>query len=123
MTQAYNITGNVSGPSGLLGSVFRKILAVLVLMGMVALGVAFAALAFFIILGVMGLIAFIIAVLWGKAKITGKPFGPRAYMKSRGFDLDNPFDESFRAQTASDGSAHGPIIDAEETSDGWSVEK
>ena len=126
MTQTYNI-GGTGGP---FRSVLRIIIAVVALIGGLLLMAASAAVAFFLILGIVILAGLAIAFLWGKAKITGKPFGPKAYFKAQGFDLDvamekagpqaqGPFKSS---EPRKDTAQHGPIIDAHETPDGWSVD-
>ena len=134
MTQTYNIGGS-GGP---FRGILRMIIAVAAVIGGFVLMAASAAVAFFLILGVVILASLVIAFLWGKAKITGKPFGPKAYFKTQGFDLDVAMDQAHgKPNGKSDGmrqgashqgtshrqtSKHGPIIDAHETPDGWSVD-
>ena len=127
MTQTYNIDGS-GGP---VRSLIRTIIAAAAVIGGLFLLAASAAVAFFLILGLVILAVLIVAVLWGKAKITGKPFGPKAYFKTQGFDLDAAMQQANSAHAAQDdvksgpsqgADKHGPIIDAHETPDGWSVD-
>ncbi len=78
--------------------------------------IASATFAFFVIAGlvVLGLIAF--SFFWLKAKITGKPFGPKAQFEQARKDMEAQF-SSYRE------AAGGPVIDATQTPDGWSVEE
>lgn len=122
MTQTYNINGS-GGP---FSSILRTVLAFAAVIGGLLLMAASAAVAFFLILGLVILVSLVIAFLWGKAKITGKPFGPKAHFKAQGFDLDAamekaPFETKAQSQTR-ENAKHGPIIDAHETPDGWSVD-
>ena len=122
MTQTFNING-AGGP---FSSILRTILAFAAVIGGLLLMAASAAVAFFLILGLVILVSLVVAFLWGKAKITGKPFGPKAHFKAQGFDLDAamekaPFETKAQSQTG-ESAKHGPIIDAHETPDGWSVD-
>ncbi len=76
--------------------------------------VASAAVALFVVSGIviMGLIAFL--VFWVRAKLFGKPFGPQAQFEKARADMEAHF-----KQQAGD---QGPIIDAHRTPDGWSVD-
>ena len=121
MTQTFNING-AGGP---FSSILRTILAFAAVIGGLLLMAASAAVAFFLILGLVILVSLVVAFLWGKAKITGKPFGPKAHFKAQGFDFDSAMDKApFEAAKAkpSESAKHGPIIDAHETPDGWSVD-
>lgn len=128
MTQTYNIGGS-SSP---LKSLFKTVIAAAAVIGGLFLMAASAAVAFFLILGLVILVSLIVAFLWGKAKLTGKPFGPKAYFKAQGFDLEKGFDLDAAAQMQQRSSSpknspekqskHGPIIDAHKTPEGWSVD-
>ena len=74
-----------------------------------------AVVAFFILTGivVLGLAAF--TFFWAKAKVTGKPFGPKAQFEKARQDMEAQF-KAYREQT------DGPVLDAQKTPDGWSVE-
>jgi len=123
MTQTYNI----GGPAGPLKSIIKTIIAAAAVIGGLFLMAASAAVAFFLLLGLIILVSLVVAFMWGKSKLTGKPFGPKAYFKSQGFDLEKGFDvETFNAsaqgKTQSAKAKHGPIIDAHQTPEGWSVD-
>lgn len=126
MTQTYNI----GGPGGTVRSILRLIIAAAAVIGGLLLMAASAAVAFFLLLGIVILAALAIAFMWGKAKLTGKPFGPKAYFKAQGFDFDAAAEKAgpqfqTKAQAENppkDPAKHGPIIDAHETPDGWSVD-
>jgi len=85
-------------------------------------------------IAVIGVLAF--AFFWAKAKITGKPFGPKAMMGAQ-FEQMRQDMESQMGGTApqfnksraanpkaanSNVGAQGPIVDAHRTPDGWSVD-
>ena len=122
MTQTYNI----GGPGGAFRSILRMIVAGAAVVGGLFLMAASAAVAFFLIVGLVVLIVIVVAFLWARAKITGRPFGPKAYFKTQGFDFDAAAQKARAAQddmnASSKSTKHGPIIDANETPDGWSVD-
>jgi len=123
MTQTYNI----GGPAGPLRSLFKVVIAGAAIIGGLLLMAASAAVAFFLILGLVILVSLIVAFMWGKAKLTGKPFGPKAYFKAQGFDLEKGFDLDAAAKAhqnspMKNSAKHGPIIDAHQTPEGWSVD-
>ena len=126
MTQTYNI----GGPGGALRSILRMIVAGAAVIGGLFLMAASAAVAFFLIVGLVILVTIVVAFLWARAKITGKPFGPKAYFKAQGFpngfDFDGTAEKARVGRGKNDSAAkpakHGPIIDANETPDGWSVD-
>ena len=72
--------------------------------------------AFFLLSGlvVLGLSAFIF--FWARAKLTGKPFGPTAQFEKARADMEAQF------KTYRDIQGDGPILNAQKTPDGWSVE-
>jgi len=81
-----------------------------------------AAFAFFVIvgLGLVGLTVFVF--FWGRAKLFGNPFGPHAQFEAMRRDMESqfgPIDPSQAGAMTEDG---GPIIDAHETPQGWSVD-
>lgn len=119
MGQTYNITGR----TGLLGSIVRIAIVAAAAIGGLFMLAASAAFAFFIIAGlsILGFIA--VSFFWARAKITGKPFGPRAQFEAARKDMEA---QMRAAQTGEAGRSRdlgeGPIIDAHETPDGWSVD-
>lgn len=111
MSQAKYITG---------GSSFFGTLARTVFLGVAAIGSIFllitgAVVAFFILAGItmLGLAAF--TFFWAKAKMTGKPFGPKAQFEKARHDMESQF-KAYKEQM------DGPVLDAQKTPDGWSVE-
>lgn len=94
----------------------RTIFLVVAAVGSIFLLITSAVVAFFIIAGValLGLAAF--SFFWAKAKVTGKPFGPKAQFEQARKDMEAQFN-GYREQVGD-----GPVLDAEKTPDGWSVE-
>ena len=121
MTQTYNINGS----GGALRSILRMIVASAAVIGGLFFMAASAAVAFFLIIGLVILVAIVVAFLWARAKISGRPFGPKAYFKTQGFDFEMAAEKAGRrgdVDPTASSTKHGPIIDANETPDGWSVD-
>lgn len=79
-----------------------------------------------ILVGVIAIIAFLaVSVFWIRAKLTGRPFGPRAHMEElrRQMGVDMPMNMRPNPSTTSRADADGPVIDATETPEGWTVER
>jgi len=119
MSNTYRITGS--------GNVFTNIIRGLFLAA-AAIGGFFmlafsAAFALFVVAGliVFGLVVF--TFLWGRAKLFGKPFGPRARFEAARKDMETQF-EGMDLNMINNGPAasDGPIIDAHQTPEGWSVD-
>ena len=99
-----------------------------------------AAFVLMLLAGLAGLGLFIGFVLWLKAKITGKPFGPHAQFEQMRKDMEQgkrpdfsymqfksrSFKSSSSKSSQDRGNAHtskdGPILDAQQTPKGWSVD-
>ncbi|RKQ71731.1 hypothetical protein DES40_1060 [Litorimonas taeanensis] len=114
MTNTYSL----NGPTSWFGSVTRILfLGCAAVAGLFMLAVS-AAFAFFVVAGIaiVGLLAFVF--FWGRAKILGKPFGPRAQFEAQAKKMQAEFGAPFADKQASE----GPIIDAKHTPDGWSVD-
>jgi len=83
-----------------------------------------AAFAFFVVagLGLLGLVIFIF--FWARAKLFGKPFGPKAQFEAARRDMEAQFQGMDLNMDRNGPSAKGdgPIIDAHQTPEGWSVE-
>lgn len=119
MTETYRIPGNAS----VLQSVIRGCVLIAAAIGGFFMLAFSAAIAFFVVAGVavVGFLAF--AFFWARAKILGRPFGPKAKFEAQ----RNAFEAQFgNAQSAFDvqnrKETQGPIIDAHETPKGWSVD-
>lgn len=115
MTNTYNL----NGPSNWFGSLTRALMvgcAAIAGLFMLAISAAFA---FFVVaaIAIIGFLAF--AFLWGRAKILGKPFGPRAHFEAKAKEMQKDLGMTFTPQDHQD----GPIIDAKQTPDGWSVDE
>lgn len=124
MTQTYSIQGR---RPGFLSSVARTAFLAVAAIGGLFMLVFSAAFALFAVAGIAVLGFLVFAFFWAKAKISGKPFGPKAMM---GAQLDQ-MRKDMEAQmgTASprkaekrDTDGQGPIVDAHRTPDGWSVD-
>lgn len=117
------------------GTVFSQILraAFLTMTAIGGLFLLFFSAAFVLILiagiAVIGLV--IAAIFWARAKILGKPFGPKAQLERMRAemeqDLGSDFGATFHTARSTGASqeasnADGPIIDAHQTPEGWSVD-
>lgn len=86
-----------------------------------------AAFAFFVIAGlvVVGFVVF--AFFWTRAKLFGKPFGPKAQFEAARKDMESQF-QAMDLNAARNGSDYaddgfeGPVIDAHQTPEGWTVD-
>ena len=109
-------TGYIAGNTSFFKSMVRGLILAAMAIGGFFMLIFSATFAFFVIAGlvVLGFIAF--AVFWLKAKITGKPFGPQAQFEQARKDMESQF------KTYREPSVDGPVVDARQTPDGWSVE-
>ena len=117
MTNTYNISGS--------GNFLQNVMRVLFL-SVAAIGGFFmlafsAAFAFFVIAGlvIVGFLAF--AFFWTKAKLLGKPFGPKAQFAAATADMRADIETQFNSARQGQ-DIDGPIIDAHRTPEGWSVD-
>lgn len=111
-------TYNLNGPTSLFGTLTRILVLTIAAIGGVFMLAFSAAVAFFVLVGValVGLLAF--GFFWVRAKLFGKPFGPKAQFEARA----NKMRADLEAQMNPSASDDGPIIDAHRTPDGWSVD-
>ncbi len=118
MSNTYKLNGSLSGPGGWLGSLSRILFVSVAAIGGLFMLVFSAAFAFFVVAGIaiVGLVAF--AFFWARAKIFGKPFGPKAHFEAQAKKMQAEFGSQFQTSE----SENGPIIDAMHTPDGWSVD-
>ncbi len=109
-------TRYISGQPGFLKSLMRGLILAAMAIGGIFVLMTGAVVAFFVVAGltVFGLAVF--ALFWAKAKITGKPFGPQAHYEQARQDMEAQFKAYREPET------DGPVIDARQTPDGWSVE-
>lgn len=119
MTQTYNITGSGSMLSNILRGFF---VAAAAIGGFFLLAVS-AAFAFFVVAGLVLVGAFVFAFFWGRAKLFGRPFGPKAQFEAARRDMEAQMAAQMSGVKPARGYAgSGPIIDAHKTPDGWSVD-
>ncbi len=87
-----------------------------------------AAFVLFLLAGVAVIALIAVAVFWVRAKILGKPFGPKAQFEHMRRDMERDMRGQFETMrphhnSADQNAAHdGPVIDAHETPEGWSVD-
>ena len=109
MTGAYNLSGS--------SSVFRNLMRFVVIgaatVGGIFIVAASAAFALFLAVGMFALGAIAFGIFWLRAKITGRPMGPQVKFFYRPAARTN----------SSENTQDGPVIDAHETADGWSVDR
>lgn len=131
MSNTFRLTGQNGGQSGgALNQILRA--AFLVVSAIGGLVMLFFSAAFVLILlagaAIIGLV--VVAVFWARAKILGKPFGPRAHMEKMRREMEQgmgPQFETMRSDhkapnSGADIQNDGPIIDAHQTPEGWSVD-
>lgn len=123
MTGTQRIYGPTSG--GMLAQIGRWLtLAAVTVAGLFLL--FFSAAFALILIGGIAFVALVaVAIFWMRAKLTGRPFGPRATMEARMEELRRQMgatDGAFGGSAASM-ETQGPIIDLEETPQGWTVER
>ncbi len=113
-------TYNISGRGGVVQNLIRGLVLVAAAIGgffMLAFSAAFA---FFVISGLIILGLAVFAVLWTRAKLLGKPFGPRAQFETMKSEMDSQFESMHKTQKSDE--VDGPIIDAHKTPEGWTVD-
>ena len=115
MTRGY-ILSNGNNP---FQSILRLIFLVAATIGGFFIFAASAAFALFVVIGllILGLIAF--AVLWFRTKILKKPLMPEVKMQSFG-SFEMPGEAPFAKPSGDE--QDGPVLDAHQTPDGWSVD-
>lgn len=119
MTQTYSIQGR---RPGLFSTVARTaFLAVAAIGGLFMLLIS-ATFALFVVAGIAVIGFLVFAFFWAKAKISGKPFGPKAMMAAQMDQMRKDMDAQIGGNAASKPAEQGPIVDAHRTPDGWSVD-
>ena len=117
MTKTYSITG---GSSNLFQSLVRAIFLIAATIGGFFIFAASAAFALFVVIGLLVLGFVVFGVLWLRAKILGKSLRPTNNMWTfQTFDTTQSNaskDDDLRHET------DGPVLDAHQTPDGWSVD-
>lgn len=110
-------TFQISGQPGFARSLLRTVFVAAATIGGLFVIAASAAFAFFIAIGLLLLGGLTFAFFWGRAKLFGRPFGPKAHFEKAKADME----AQMRGGAASQ-KGDGPIIDAHQTPDGWSVD-
>lgn len=110
----------LSGPTHPISRLLRWAFAV----GAAVIGLfVFAVSATFLLFAVLAVVVVAligVGVYWARARLTGRPFGPREHLAAMMEQMDAG-DAAFRtARPATVRS--GPVIDAHRTPDGWSVD-
>ena len=82
------------------------------------------AFAFFVVAGLVLVGCVVFAFLWGRAKLFGKPFGPKAQFEAARKDMEAQFQDMDLNMERNGPRAYGDgtIIDAHQTPEGWSVD-
>lgn len=119
MTQAYYIQGR---RGGLFSTVARTAFLAVAAIGGLFMLVFSAAFALFAVAGIAVIGFLLFAFFWAKAKITGKPFGPKAMMGAQFDQMRKDMEFQMGPQTETKASGQGPVVDAHRTPDGWSVD-
>jgi len=118
MTRTQHLPGSGAGLFGQIGRWLTLTAVAVAAAFMLFFSAAFA----LILISVIAILAFIaVSIFWVRAKLTGRAFGPRAQMDERMAEIRRQMGADFQAapQTESD----GPVIDAHETPEGWTVER
>lgn len=122
MSNTYRIAGSGNVVTNILRGLF---LAAAAIGGFVMLAFS-AAFAFFVVAGLVLFGAVVFLFLWGRAKLFGKPFGPKAQFEAARKDMEAQFQgmDLNHANNGPNSPQHsdGPIIDAHQTPEGWSVD-
>ncbi len=124
MTQTFQING---GRSGLFSTVARTAFLAVAAVGGLFMIVFSAAFALFAVAGIAVIGFLVFAFFWSKAKLTGKPFGPKAMMGAQldqmRKDMETQMGGTQSAfETKSENREQGPVVEAHQTPDGWSVD-
>lgn len=110
-------TFQISGQPGFARNLLRTIFIAAATVGGLFVVAASAAFAFFIAIGLLILGGLTFAFFWGRAKLFGRPFGPKAHFEKAKAEMEAQMREGSEAR-----NGDGPIIDARQTPDGWSVD-
>jgi len=120
MTQTYDIQGR---RSGLFSTVARTAIFAVAALGGLFMLIISATFALFVVAGIAVLGFLVFAFFWAKAKVTGKPFGPKAMMAAQMEQMRTDMEAQLGGQPSSNAATgQGPVVDAHRTPDGWSVD-
>ena len=121
MTQTYNLSG---GRPGVFGTIARTAFLAVAAIGGLFMLVFSAAFALFAVAAIAAIGFVIIAFFWAKAKLTGKPFGPRAHFEAQMQTMRAEMEAQMGGAPVGSHreTDQGPIVEAHRTPDGWSVD-
>jgi len=119
MTEAFYISGR---RPGVLSSIARTAFLAVAAIGGLFMLVFSAAFALFAVAGVAVIGFLVFGFFWAKAKLTGKPFGPRAHFEQMRKDMEAQMQGGSQAGFDPRAKGQGPVVDAHRTPDGWSVD-
>ena len=111
-------TQRLSGPRNPLSSALKLFVALGALtVGLFVFAISATFLLFAVLaVAVIGLIA--AAIFWARARLTGRPFGPREQLEAMFRQM-----EAQAVPVRHSPRGDGPVLDAHRTPDGWSVER
>lgn len=119
MTRGSTLSGGVNPFQALLRTVFL----IAATIGGFFIFAASAAVALFVVMGVLILGFTVFVIFWLRAKITGKPLMPTPKMYGfHTFDGQAGPAHSEPSHKSAGGLSDGPVLDAHQTPDGWSVD-
>lgn len=127
MTQTFYIQGR---RPRFISTVARTAFLAVAAIGGLFMIVFSAAFALFAVAGIAVIGFLVFAFFWAKAKLLGKPFGPKAMMGAQFEQMRRDMESqlggspqtSFETKASGPKSAQGPVVDAHRTPDGWSVD-
>lgn len=123
MTKTFSLQG---GSPNLFQTLIRSLFLIAATIGGFFIFAGAAAFALFVVIGLLILGFIVFGVLWLRAKILGKPLRPASNMWSfQTFPPGQTFDAGQAAQSDNDAGTtkpDGPVLDAHQTPDGWSVD-
>lgn len=118
MTRTQHLQGSGTGLFGQIGRWLTLVAVTIMAAFMLFFSAAFA----LILISAIAFLVFIaVSIFWVRAKLTGRPFGPRAQMDARMADIRRQM--GTETPSAQQSQSDGPVIDAHKTPEGWTVER
>ena len=119
MTKTFSLQG---GSPNFITTLIRSLFLVAATIGGFFIFASAAAFALFVVIGLLILGFIVFGVLWVRAKILGKPLRPAGNMWTfQTFDTEQEM-HTYEAGEETPKKADGPVLDAHQTPDGWSVD-
>ena len=119
MTQTYSLQGR---RPGVFSTVARTAFLAVAAIGGIFMLLLSVSVAFFVVAGIAVIGFLVFAFFWTKAKVTGKPFGPKAMMGAQFEQMRKEMESQLDPATTTKTNGQGPIVEAHRTPDGWSVD-